>query len=75
MQFTGEHGPVKAGISLKATDSFGAIVIVMATKEVVQQYGLYSVHLVASDKYDSGQVESDGSVLVQMVDFLHKPHQ
>ena len=69
LSFTGEHVETATGFSLKAKDVYGATVAVKATKEVVHQEGLFHVQQVASDKFDMGKIESDGSVSVRTSDF------
>ena len=53
------------GLSIQAKDSAtGKTVVVVASYEAIQDYGQDRAQDVASDKYDKGKTEPDGSVLV-----------
>jgi hypothetical protein len=61
--------PMIEGFAIRATDSAGKLVPVRASQEVVQDHGLHDVQRMASDKYDKGQFQPDGSVVVRNSDF------
>jgi hypothetical protein len=68
--FQGEMIETLTCISIKAIDaSTGETVIVKASHEAFQDYQLCGVQEVASDKYDRGQSEADGSIIVRTADF------
>ena len=68
--FPGETIETLTCVSIKATDSStGEPVIVKASHEAIQDYQLCGVQEVASDKYDRGQIEADGSIIVRTADF------
>ena len=69
LDFTGITVPDLTGISIQATDfATGKPVVVKASHEAIQDCGQPRVEAVASDKYDSGKIEFDGSVLVHTAD-------
>jgi hypothetical protein len=43
-------------------------VVVKASHEAIQDYGQFRVQEIASNKYDKGTTESDGSVRVHIAD-------
>jgi hypothetical protein len=67
LNFTGKtiESPDLTGISIQAEDAAtGNPVVVKSSHEAIQAYGLSRVQEVASDKYDKGKTQSDGSVRV-----------
>ena len=67
LNFTGRtvESPDLTGISVQAEDAAtGEPVFVKSSHEAIQNYGLSRVQQVASDKYDKGKTQSDGSVRV-----------
>jgi hypothetical protein len=57
--------PDVTGISIQAKDAAtGKRVVVKSSLEAMQDYGLSRVQEVASDKYDKGKTQSDGSIRV-----------
>ena len=67
--FTGQTAESLTGISIQATDSgTGMPVVVKASHEAIQDHGLPLAQEVAAAKYESGKVESDGSIFVRAVD-------
>jgi hypothetical protein len=57
--------PDVTGISIQAKDAAtGKPVLVKSSLEAMQDYGLSRVQEVASDKYDKGETQSDGSIRV-----------
>ncbi len=69
LSFPGETVENIDGLSIRATDPAGKQVVVRASHEVVQDHGLSDVQQVASDKYDNGQLESNGNIVVRNADF------
>ena len=69
LNFPGQMVQSETGFSIRATDSATRkLVIVKASAEAIQDHGEHRVQQVASDKYDSGKIESDGSILVHAGD-------
>jgi hypothetical protein len=69
LNFTGKtvESPDLTGISIQANDATtGMPVVVKSSHEAIQDYGLSRVQGVASDKYDKGKIQSDGSVRVHV---------
>lgn len=67
--FTGKTDPNLSWTSLEAEDAAtGARVIVKVTHEAEQDHGLTKAKDVASAKYDNGQREPDGTVMVRTAD-------
>lgn len=69
LQFSGASADTISGVSIRAIDQSGKQVAVMASHEVIQDHGLDQVQQVASDKYDRGRVEANGTVVVRAADF------
>jgi len=70
LDFTGRTNEDVTGVSIQATDSgTGKPVVVRASHEVIQDKGLPQVKEVASNKYDVGNFEPDGSISVRDADF------
>jgi hypothetical protein len=67
LNFTGETVKTLTGLSIRAKDSKGEPVTVKASSEALQDYGLERVREVASKKYDAGQTEIDGSIVIVVV--------
>lgn len=59
---TGQEAKTETGVNARATNSTGEVVIVSATCESIQDYGWGTIWAVASDKYDSDNVDRDGPV-------------
>jgi hypothetical protein len=66
--FTGQQAKTMTGVSLQATNSEGESVVVQASDEAIQDFGMGRVQDVASNKYDKGQTEGDGSIFIRTVD-------
>ena len=66
LNFTGTTGESPDyGLSIQANDAAtGKPVVVKSSHEAIKIYGLSRVQVVASDKYDKGKTQSDGSVRV-----------
>lgn len=64
---TGRKTETLTGINAQATDDDGAMVIVAATAEAIQDYGWGTIWSAASDKYDEGHVDRTGSVPIVSV--------
>jgi len=69
LAFPGETTQTISGVSIRAIDPTGKTIVVMASLEAVQDQGLFDVQQVASKKYDSGQLESNGTIVVRSSDF------
>ena len=68
LYFTDEEAETLNGVSIEARDVSGKTVVVKASSEAIQDYGRSKVEEVASDKFDRGEIEADGTVLVRTVD-------
>ena len=68
LSFPGGTAESIDGFSIRATDSAGKMVIVRASHEVIQDHELSDVQQVASDKYDNGQREANGTIVVRNSD-------
>ena len=68
LYFSGEAVETLNGPIMRAKDSNGKTVIVRASSEAIQDYGELKVQEVASDMFDRGQCEADGSVFVRTGD-------
>jgi hypothetical protein len=68
LYFSGEAVETLNGLTIRATDSNGKTVVVRATSEAIQDHGQSMVERVASDMFDRGQFEADGSVFVRTRD-------
>jgi hypothetical protein len=68
LNFSGEAVETLNGLTLRATDSNGKTVVVRASSQAIQDYGQSVVERVASDLFDRGQLEADGSVFVRTRD-------
>ena len=68
--FPGQTTPhPEGGLSIRATDvATNAPVLVRASDEAIQDYGLPTVQSVAERKYDAGQTEPNGGVWVRTAD-------
>lgn len=66
--FSGETLKTDIGVSLPATNSAGGTVVVIASHEAIQDYGVPQVESIASAKYDRGQIEEDGTIRVRTAD-------
>ncbi|WP_144259568.1 hypothetical protein [Methylocystis sp. ATCC 49242] len=65
LNFTGKRVESPDGVSIQATDAAtGKPVVVKSSHMAIQDYGMSRVEKVASDKYDKGKTQSDGSVRV-----------
>jgi hypothetical protein len=67
LKFSGKsfESPDLTGISIQAEDAgTREAVVVKSSHEAIRIYGLSRVQEVASDKYDKGKTQSDGSVRV-----------
>ena len=69
LEFPGEATETPAGVSIRAIDPAGKQVVVIASHESIQDHGLSRVQQVASGKYDNGQVEPNGTIVVRNADF------
>jgi len=68
LNFSGQQIKTETGTNFEAFDHQKRVVV-KASDEALQDYGENSVRLKASDKYDEGRVETDGSVRVTTSDF------
>jgi hypothetical protein len=68
LSFTGDQMETIAGVSIRATDHTGKRVVVIASQEAVQDHEIADVQNAASEKYDRGEVEADGTVRVRNAD-------
>lgn len=62
LTFNGRSVKTEDYISLQAKDSGGTTVPVKVSLEAHQDFSLPDIYQVASDKFDQGEVEPDGSV-------------
>lgn len=70
LQFPGDSTPTNTGISIRAIDTdTGRTVVVIASQEVIQDYGLDEVQRKASEKFDSRKQEPNGTVSIRTGDF------
>lgn len=69
LTFTGESVDSLEGTSLEAKDSSGRRIVVRASHEAIQDFGLSRVEAKASEKFANGQVEPNGTVIVRTSDF------
>ena len=65
LYFSGRTVETLDGLSIAATDSTGKTVVVKASHEAIQDHGQSKVEEVASERFDRGEIEADGSVLVR----------
>jgi hypothetical protein len=71
LSFSGKQADTDTGVSLEAFDG-DKRVVVKASSEAIQDYGLSAVRQCASEKYDAGDL-ADGFVQV-WTDDLKKKH-
>lgn len=69
LTFTGAMFPTEVGVTMRAINGAGEPVVVKSSQEAIDDYGLGQVQSVASEKYDAGKVEADGTVSVRTSDF------
>lgn len=69
LRFPGQTTETESRVSIRATDFAGKQVVVAASHEAIQDYGMSRVQEVASDKFDSGKFETDSSIFVRTADF------
>jgi hypothetical protein len=69
LSFTGDEAPDGTfGTSFRAKDQHGKPVAVRVSEEALQDYELSQIKQVASDKYDAGTIEANGTVTVRTAD-------
>lgn len=72
LSFTGQSVTTpNFGRSLEASDG-NSIIAVLTSEEAIQDFGLDAVQQKASDKYDAGQLDETGRVIV-FTDDLRRP--
>lgn len=70
LNFTDDLIDWTSGISIRATNTTGKSVVVMVSHEAMNDYGRSHAQEVASDKYDKGQIEPNGTIAVRTADFM-----
>ena len=73
LNFTYDMIDWTSSVSLHAIDATGKRVVIMVSHEAMHDYGASHSREVASDKYDNGLIEPDGTVVVRTSDFLTAP--
>ena len=70
LSFTGVETPDGThGVSFRAKDHNGKHLAVQVSHYVLQDYDRSQIEQMASDKYDAGKIEANGTVVVRTKDF------
>ena len=68
LSFSGRTSETESRISIQAADGNGNPVVVMASYEAFQDYGIARVEEAASRKFDAGLFEENHSIFVRTQD-------
>lgn len=69
LTLTGEQVAMVSGTSFRAEDQQGKKVAVHVSDEALQDHSLGHIERIASEKYDAGLTDANGTVVVRPADF------